>query len=942
MSGKPPAQVRRKRGLDTTDGTISKQNTKKMRREYPPTLPFVVYQGDKFHVNPEAVEFLNSLNNTKLAVVALAGKYRTGKSFLLDRVMLQRPPGEKGGFAVGHTVQACTRGLHISTNLLSASNSTDGDFKILVVDTEGLGGADETHDSRIFAMALLLASTFMYNSVGTIDQPAIDQLSMVANLSELIRTKGDAGGEEDEDIGGYMPSFIWVLRDAHLRMLDLDGAPIKPDQYLEQHLQPCKGASEAKNKVRASLSKYFRHRTCVPLPRPVNDDAMMEQLDKLPDDAQTPQFREQAQHLRDRVLAESRPKRACGSASVTGPMLARLASIYSQAINQGAAPAIKDAWTLISSDECRNAYDAALYAFETALQSQSKRTTEQAGAMAVENMMLDELKAAIVPAGQLEAAIAKAFDAAAARFKLSAVGSLVEEFQGRLRTELGTRAEAQRNLNRRLASAVSKQMLHGLGSAMQDQDDMQGCVKLFWEHQSRFQDLVQNESTCMAAWNAQSVSAIWQWAVQKTQSMQTKAAEDKARMEVLERQESSWQQAMADVKTQADACKLQLADATQELERLRDVYSESASTTDRLRQEVEEHNNEMSELAIQHNEQTAQLRQELEEAVAARASLAAAKIDLEEQLMQATQRADASEHQVAQHATENQRLQAENTKLLKFEQSFAEATRELQAARRKNLELTAQLDQAADEATEMVSQLRQETQEVVSRLGQKQRQAQTDVATKTEELSVLQREHKQIQSAYAIQVDKLSQQHKSASQELDQLRKTCSEERQHAQEETACLRKEHSQAMKELQRQMDEAAATYRAEQRKQTQKTRDEQDKLLRESYTVTSRAQAAEQRAQHAEEALKDVRRTLAEEREKERQLNHPARISDLESKNATLTAQMQYQKQSLDTKSEVVAELQAHNSDLENQLRNIRKLHEAQVHKLELALAAAQNNF
>lgn len=44
---------------------------------------------DGFKVNPEACEFLNQLT-TKVGVVAICGKYRTGKSYLLNKLFLER------------------------------------------------------------------------------------------------------------------------------------------------------------------------------------------------------------------------------------------------------------------------------------------------------------------------------------------------------------------------------------------------------------------------------------------------------------------------------------------------------------------------------------------------------------------------------------------------------------------------------------------------------------------------------------------------------------------------------------------------------------------------------------------------------------------------------------------------------------------------------------
>ncbi len=52
----------------------------------------------------------------------------------------------------------------------------DGDITLIVIDTEGLGSTvrNQTADTRIFALALLLSSYFVYNSRGLIDGNAIE------------------------------------------------------------------------------------------------------------------------------------------------------------------------------------------------------------------------------------------------------------------------------------------------------------------------------------------------------------------------------------------------------------------------------------------------------------------------------------------------------------------------------------------------------------------------------------------------------------------------------------------------------------------------------------------------------------------------------------------------------------------------------------------------
>ena len=50
-------------------------------------IPLISFEREGFKVNPEAVEFLSSVKE-KVAVISVAGKYRTGKSFLLNRILL--------------------------------------------------------------------------------------------------------------------------------------------------------------------------------------------------------------------------------------------------------------------------------------------------------------------------------------------------------------------------------------------------------------------------------------------------------------------------------------------------------------------------------------------------------------------------------------------------------------------------------------------------------------------------------------------------------------------------------------------------------------------------------------------------------------------------------------------------------------------------------------
>lgn len=138
-----------------------------------------------FQINPEAVEFLNTIR-TKVAIIAICGKYRTGKSYILNKLFIESLSEEraKRGFQVGPTINPCTKGLWIWKEIFHSPN--DESLPLIIIDTEGLGAFDEddNHDTKIFLLAMLLCSHLIYNSVGSIDENVLNSLSLVVNLSK--------------------------------------------------------------------------------------------------------------------------------------------------------------------------------------------------------------------------------------------------------------------------------------------------------------------------------------------------------------------------------------------------------------------------------------------------------------------------------------------------------------------------------------------------------------------------------------------------------------------------------------------------------------------------------------------------------------------------------------------------------------------------------------
>ena len=60
-----------------------------------------------FEVSEESKEMLRHIEGP-FGVISVAGMYRTGKSYLLNKVLLNRPKGQSG-FGVGPSINPCTK-----------------------------------------------------------------------------------------------------------------------------------------------------------------------------------------------------------------------------------------------------------------------------------------------------------------------------------------------------------------------------------------------------------------------------------------------------------------------------------------------------------------------------------------------------------------------------------------------------------------------------------------------------------------------------------------------------------------------------------------------------------------------------------------------------------------------------------------------------------------
>ena len=265
------------------------------------------------------------------------------------------------------------KGVWVWGTPIKGKTSTGQEIDILVLDTEGLGSTDvdKNHDNRIFSMALLLSSLFIYNSVGNIDENALNDLSLVVNITKNIKVKSNTSFDEpdSEDYAKHLPAFLWVVRDFSLQLINAEGDPITSNQYLDLALTPQKGFSddiEQKNRIRRLISSFFKERECVTLVRPFIDEQDLQSFENKELDELRPEFREQALNLKTLIFQNVKPKQLYGK-NLTGDLYCELINSYVEAINKGAVPNIETSWIYICKQQCIKSLEEGLACYDSFL-----------------------------------------------------------------------------------------------------------------------------------------------------------------------------------------------------------------------------------------------------------------------------------------------------------------------------------------------------------------------------------------------------------------------------------------------------------------------------------------------------------------------------------------------------------------------------------------------
>ncbi|XP_072273186.1 guanylate-binding protein 1-like [Pyxicephalus adspersus] len=314
----------------------------------------------KLVVNPEAIRILSNIYQP-VVVVSIVGLYRTGKSYLMNRLA-----GVQKGFSLGSTIESNTKGIW----MWCVPHPIHRNRVLVLLDTEGLGDVkkgNRVNDSKIFTLAVLLSSALVYNSMGTITQDALDKLKFVGEITELIKVR--TGGIQNQEglLSRHFPIFIWTVRDIYLE-LKIKDKNISADEYLEDALEPKtpERSSEEKeyNELRNRIRMYFGNRKCFVFCTPTDSNKQLKELEQLPDEKLDKDFVAQSCLFCDYIFKNADVKRVDITVEVTGHRLGKLAEMYTNSINSSNVACLEEVVVSLAEKENKIAVQEATKHYE--------------------------------------------------------------------------------------------------------------------------------------------------------------------------------------------------------------------------------------------------------------------------------------------------------------------------------------------------------------------------------------------------------------------------------------------------------------------------------------------------------------------------------------------------------------------------------------------------
>ncbi|XP_078592726.1 guanylate-binding protein 1-like [Branchiostoma floridae x Branchiostoma japonicum] len=285
----------------------------------------------------EAMSLLASIDDP-VAVVAVTGPCRTGKSYMLSRML-----GSSDAFQLGHSWEPETFGIWMSTKVLTRDGLT-----VVLLDTEGIDAVDAKtrNDASLLVLTILTCSLLVFNTTSVPKQGQLEKLQCFAELAEAVRI-WKSGELDHEEFSRHFPDLLWLLRDSTLIPTDEDGNPIDARSYLTKRILKESGRfrQTPSDMVSRAITSFFPSLDCRTLPPPSSDTTVMQNIETSHDKLD-PEFNQAMEDLVKDILSSVKPKQGFGQGkTVTGRQLAGLVQHFVAALNDPRAlPTLQTAW----------------------------------------------------------------------------------------------------------------------------------------------------------------------------------------------------------------------------------------------------------------------------------------------------------------------------------------------------------------------------------------------------------------------------------------------------------------------------------------------------------------------------------------------------------------------------------------------------------------------
>ncbi|XP_037523747.1 guanylate-binding protein 1 isoform X1 [Rhipicephalus sanguineus] len=291
-----------------------------------------------------------------VATIGVVGKFHSGKSFLMNQLM-----GKTKGFGIGPSVQPETMGIWMWGEPLKVQLPSGQQLSLIFLDTEGFAATNvsENYDAKIFAIATLISSHLIYNSVKIIDQSEIDYLELLSRRTQLFALRSQLSqakwkGELVHDLLSF-PPLLWVVQDFVQATINNE----TPTQWLHRLMETHTRESE---EYKISLLDLFKSLECHTLFIPAFKRPLLTDLSQASEEDLTEEYIEERNALTKKLHEVLVPKTKNGK-PITGAELAGLLQILVDAANEGSLADVPSRWSafvdrLMSSaaDDCLKIY----------------------------------------------------------------------------------------------------------------------------------------------------------------------------------------------------------------------------------------------------------------------------------------------------------------------------------------------------------------------------------------------------------------------------------------------------------------------------------------------------------------------------------------------------------------------------------------------------------